>query len=95
MYFLLGFNNDLLSPTQVFLDQSNATRVQYSITIPPMATSQHLLHITYLHLNNDSVPEKGSSEPHENNITIITAATTAKQFFMKNRIRIPILMGFT
>lgn len=27
-------NNDLLSPTQVFLDQSHATGVQYSITIP-------------------------------------------------------------
>lgn len=32
-YFLSGFNNDSLSPTQVFLDQSNATGVQYSITI--------------------------------------------------------------
>lgn len=57
-----------------------------------MATSQHLLHITYLHLNNDTVPEKGSSELHENNITIIIAATNAKQSSMKNRIRTPNLM---
>lgn len=69
---------------------------EFNILSPyPMATSQHLLHITYLHLNNDTVPEKGSSELHENNSTIITAATTAKQFFMKNRIRTPNLMGFT
>lgn len=60
-----------------------------------MATSQHLLHITYLHINNDTVPEKGSSELHDNNITIITVATTAKQFFIKNRIRTPYSMGFT
>lgn len=46
-----------------------------------MATSQHLLHVTYLHLNNYTVPKKGSSELHENNTTVITAATTAKQFF--------------
>lgn len=57
-----------------------------------MATSQHLLHITYLHSNNDTVPEKGSSELHENSITIIIAATTAKQSSMKNRIRTPNLM---
>lgn len=60
-----------------------------------MATSQHLLHITHLHLNNDTVPEKGSSELRENNITVVTAATTAKQLFMKNRISTPKLMGFT
>lgn len=60
-----------------------------------MTTNQHLLHITYLHLNNDTVPEKGSSELHENNNKIVTAATTAKQFFMKNRISALNLMGFT
>lgn len=69
---------------------------EFNILLPyPMATTQHLLHITHLHINNDTVAEKGSSELYENNISITTAARTVKQFFMKNRIKTPNFMGFT
>lgn len=36
--------------------------------------------------------QKGSSELHASNITIITAATTAKYFCMKNTARTPNLL---
>lgn len=89
-YFLSGFNNDLLSPTQVSLKMLQEFSI---LLLYSTATSQYLLCITYLHLINDTVLKKGSNELHASNITIITVGSIAKYFRMKNMARTPNLLG--
>lgn len=56
----------------------------------PGATSQHLLHITYTHFNNDSAPKKVAvSFIQVTSQSVIAVATTAKHFSMKNMARTP------